>query len=401
LYNVNANFISREAFTDFVISCHQVIHLIRFHRDFLPNTALALWRDGSDSCEQLFSTLGGFGSVGTLTRTWSAAEAAAALPKIMATKAYASKKENPLVLSRRHRKQESVWGGDLKGGKVKPPDASRAVYPSENNLKLAVNRGIHRAVQRLWKLGVRPAAFDGEQFDDAVTGGIWPPPGDVLRGKSLPPWFLRPWLDLDKSLEKAMRAADVDDDVEKPRSREPESSSGERGDEKDEESDTDDCDVPPTSQAAVGSKMGEGPHITAAELTAGDGAASCQVVVLERGSDASGDCDEEEVVVEQLTAGLGLQMKSDADCPDNRRARNELEGVFDELLDTQLANASAPAGTPCVCFWCCVCVHVATLFLTFSYHLASTCSAAPDHEVGVPPSASTWEGSCLSPISHA
>jgi hypothetical protein len=57
-HTVASAFISREAYQDMLISCHQVILVVRLFRDYCPGVPVYLRGLGSDCCEQFFSEHG-------------------------------------------------------------------------------------------------------------------------------------------------------------------------------------------------------------------------------------------------------------------------------------------------------------------------------------------------------
>jgi hypothetical protein len=57
-HSLSAHFVSREAYQDVLISCHQIILVVRLFRDHCPDVPVCFDELGSDCCESFFSSHG-------------------------------------------------------------------------------------------------------------------------------------------------------------------------------------------------------------------------------------------------------------------------------------------------------------------------------------------------------
>jgi hypothetical protein len=176
--------ITPETFQDVLLSCHYAVLLLMTFRDRFPHLSLPYWLTGTDSCEDLFSSLGSFvqnkrvytyldGLQIIRSQVWGLLQSARSTVDIRGT---------------RRRLQHNVWDEE--------PDAEARAdpepYPAD------------AAIREAWQAG----ASDARAW--AVTCGMQP----STAGAEMPAWWLAPHEHDNITITKASQEAQAADDEE-------------------------------------------------------------------------------------------------------------------------------------------------------------------------------------------
>jgi hypothetical protein len=99
------SFVSQQCFLDVQMSCHFVVLLIKMFRDFYLALEVPLHLTGSDSCEKIFSRIGGMQGMERAYNFHELINCANALNQLSAV----DYGENGLQFGQAHNKQKNVW----------------------------------------------------------------------------------------------------------------------------------------------------------------------------------------------------------------------------------------------------------------------------------------------------
>jgi hypothetical protein len=162
-------FVSNQCFLDIQISCHFVVLLIMYFRDFQSHLHVPLHLTGSDSCEIFFSKVGGMQG---MERAYDFHELVSCA-NILNHLAAIEYGDNGLKFNRIHNKQSNIWGElhPLREGKVAPDLDDYSKIKEDSDLILALKEGLKEAQSMLRGLNMAPST--------------------VAREKK---WFLEPWV---------------------------------------------------------------------------------------------------------------------------------------------------------------------------------------------------------------
>ena len=69
------SFVSRQTYEHVSLQCHTAMLLVKAHGVMCPSVPVNLTKTGTDSCETIFSILGGHGALKGLTRNYTVAQA--------------------------------------------------------------------------------------------------------------------------------------------------------------------------------------------------------------------------------------------------------------------------------------------------------------------------------------
>jgi hypothetical protein len=165
---VHESFVSNQCFLDVQISCHFVVLLIQYFRDFHRHLPILLHLTGSDACEIFFSKVGGMQGMERAYDFNEHVNCANTLNQLAAIE-YG---DNGLKFGRVHNKQRNIWGELhlLKDGEVAVDLADYSELSDHSQLVLALQEGLKEAQSLLRVLNMAPTI--------------------VAREKR---WFLKPW----------------------------------------------------------------------------------------------------------------------------------------------------------------------------------------------------------------
>jgi hypothetical protein len=137
-------YVTREAMTDVILSCHFIVLIIVAFREEWPGLAIPFWRLGSDCCEDLFSSLGSFVMN---KRTYSIMDALTTLRAKMRSGIAAFRAG--IQTAKRVGGKTPQWVEDesLKG--------DQTTYPSERRVPQLLRAGTARAKREMERLGLR------------------------------------------------------------------------------------------------------------------------------------------------------------------------------------------------------------------------------------------------------
>lgn len=168
---MSSNFLSRETYTDLLISTHFSVMMICFYRDNFPTEKCLLQRTGSGCCEEFFSKNGQFvGNHHVYPYGQMFQNVGHMMSQIEAD-------DNAASFAKAHVKQENVWHRQTQGGVT----CSLMDYPAHGEEEMAWKQGIERARELARNLGMRPGFFSHDNGDDDD-------PDDPDNG-----WFYRPF----------------------------------------------------------------------------------------------------------------------------------------------------------------------------------------------------------------
>ena len=158
------NFITREAFQDAVMSCHDICLLIKIFRDHFPTLQIPYSRLGSDVCEDYFSSLGSFAMN---KRTYTIMEALQSTRSQMHLVELESM--GNVVIPKARSRKKGIWDDEHPAPNPVPgPD-----WPSDN------------AINEAWQQGDAAARVMAQE------DGMQPKPLRP-RGTVYPDWWSRP-----------------------------------------------------------------------------------------------------------------------------------------------------------------------------------------------------------------
>ena len=161
-------FISTQCFLDIQLSCHFVVLLIRFFRDFYSYLLVSLHLIGSDSYEILFNKVGGMQSMERAYNFHELLTWANMLNQLAAIEY----ENNGLKFDRVHNKQWNVWEDlHLLAERKTPPNLGGYLHISDDsNINNALKEGLKEA--------------------QLVLRILYMAPSTMARKKR---WFLQPW----------------------------------------------------------------------------------------------------------------------------------------------------------------------------------------------------------------
>ena len=159
-YTTERNFISIQCYTDIVLSCHFVVHILRTFRDIAPNSRVELGLTGSDVCESFFSENGSF----VMNRhTYSFRDMLLNTEKMSHLNTIAAR--GLVQLNKAHTKQEIVWKTTAS---ITEGERNGKHVPDDRTLSTLWERGLVEA-QEIWSshsMDITTDAFKvPEQFD--------------------------------------------------------------------------------------------------------------------------------------------------------------------------------------------------------------------------------------------
>ena len=189
------NFISRQSYSDLLISCHAAVLHMKAGREFTPDQPVPLPKTGSDCCEDLFSQSGSW-VVNKHTYTFGdMLEMVPQMSRINQIRADPDDQKIP----KGHKKQMNIWGKCYEEKITQQPDL--LPYPSEEEMSQSWDNGLIAAQDICKSIGMHPSNFNPVQLDEAT--------------KMKEKWFFYPHIikkDEDESLYDQM--ADEDEDLE-------------------------------------------------------------------------------------------------------------------------------------------------------------------------------------------
>jgi hypothetical protein len=148
-HSLKVNWLTRECLTDFLISCHFAVNLIRLFRDHFPGLPVALDRAGSDCVEDIFSD---FGSQVTNKHNYTLGEAKERASHIVRRGEIKVDPDAPLFAKSRRR--ANFW---LSGcGMTASPNLADYASVSESKCEEAWDAGLEYAQKRAAEVGMRP-----------------------------------------------------------------------------------------------------------------------------------------------------------------------------------------------------------------------------------------------------
>eukprot|EP00112_Aurelia_sp_Birch-Aquarium-sp1_P001683 Seg1182.1 transcript_id=Seg1182.1/GoldUCD/mRNA.D3Y31 product="hypothetical protein" protein_id=Seg1182.1/GoldUCD/D3Y31 len=167
------NFITRESFTDIVISCHFIILLMCEFRDHFPDQPLDLSLTGSQCLEDLFSEMV---SWNMNKHTFSGMEALRTLRSIATMQKIKAAPDAPHYS--RSSKQEDIWY--MQYLKVPYINPTLNEFPDDIRMEELWKQGLQDAQEMAWKVGIAPSEYK----DNESTS--------ISSQQDLPSWFAKP-----------------------------------------------------------------------------------------------------------------------------------------------------------------------------------------------------------------
>jgi hypothetical protein len=148
-------FISNQCFLDIQLSCHFVVLLIRYFRDFHGQLPVPLHLSGSDACEIFFSKVGGMQGMERAYDFHELVNCANTLNQLTAIE-YG---DNGLQFARVHNKQQNIWYElrPLPEGQEKSNLADYSELTIDDEIILALKEGLKEAQGLLWILNMAPS----------------------------------------------------------------------------------------------------------------------------------------------------------------------------------------------------------------------------------------------------
>ena len=138
-------FVTLEAMKDAVLSCHFIVHLLKWFRENAPDLAIPFWRLGTDCLEDLFSLLG---SYIMNKRTYTIREGLQTLRSKLTALLIALL--NKVPVPKRERMAKTEWVED------EARCGDQLGYLSDADLAKSWNKGVKEARSDLERLGMKP-----------------------------------------------------------------------------------------------------------------------------------------------------------------------------------------------------------------------------------------------------
>jgi hypothetical protein len=162
-------FVSNQCYLDVQLSCHFVVLLIKYFKEFCPHLPVPLHLTGSDSCEIFFSKVGGMQGMERAYDFHELVGCASTVNKLAAIE-YG---ENGLKFDRAHNKQHNIWAElhPLEPGQEPVNLADYSDLASDADFVSALKEGLKAAQSMLNSLNMAPSTHAKSET-----------------------WFQQPWL---------------------------------------------------------------------------------------------------------------------------------------------------------------------------------------------------------------
>ena len=161
--NIKENFLTRETYSDTMISCHAAVSYVCFMRDNSPTIPCYLSEMGSDCCEKYFSRNGQWSGnhhtydFGTMFNN---------LNHMIRIEQIEVDNNSPKFL-RNHRKQENIWKKQYNNNESLDIESLLSEYPSECLTIEKWKEGMSLAQEMAMLAGITPTLFKINSSDDS------------------------------------------------------------------------------------------------------------------------------------------------------------------------------------------------------------------------------------------